>query len=185
MEDNPRMSIDVALFSAVDDVSAAAAERRPGGPLGWPVQVGVRKLGVFRREPIVEAAGPAFDGFAARGYDGAVNMGTLEELLTGTPYDSLATDPRWGGSLADDDAPEGCGALTLTQTLRDALAETDDRTLEAIVRTWASTEELRPPDDGSPTQEDLDDHLTFLKALRNLAVRAKDNGHQLYWYFML
>jgi hypothetical protein len=51
------------------------------------VQVGTRNTGCwFRKEAVFEEAGAAFDGFAARGYDGVVNMGTLEALLTGVPY---------------------------------------------------------------------------------------------------
>jgi len=179
------MGMDVAFFSAPSDAAAAEAERRPGAPLGWPVQVGTRKAGWFRKEAVLEEAGAAFDGFAARGYDGVVNMGTLEELLTGVPYDRLGEDPRWGGEVSDGEAPENCGVLSLTDTLRDALATAPDGLLEEIVGSWAQTEELAPKDGGAPTRDDLDAHLNFLHELRDLAVRAYTNGHHLYWYFQV
>lgn len=177
------MGIDVAFFSALSDAAAAEAERRPGGPLGWPVQVGTRKTGWLRKEAVIEEAGAAFDGFAARGYDGVVNMGKLEELLTGAPYDRLEEDPRWGGEISDDDPPEDCGVLSVTDTLRDALAAAPEGALENIVGAWAQTEELAPQDGEGPTRDDLDRHLAFLHQLRDLAARAHDTGHHLYWYF--
>jgi len=177
------MSIAVAFFSAPDDASASEAERRPGGPLGWPVQIGTRKVGLFRKEPVVEAAAPAYDGFPAHGYDGAVNMGTLEELLTGAPYGSLENDPRWGGRASEDEAPENCGVLTLTDTLRDAFANADDQALESIVKAWARTEELAPFDGSGPSEEDVEQHLKVLMMLRDLGVRAQARGQHLYWYF--
>ncbi|MCA1782952.1 MAG: hypothetical protein ABR500_01265 [Dermatophilaceae bacterium] len=176
------MGIDVA-FSAANDAAAAEAEVRPGGPLGWPVQVGTRKVGWSRKEAVFEEAGAAFDGFATRGYDGVANMGTLEELLTGVPYDGLDQDPRWGGQVSDDEAPENCGVLCLTDTLRDFLAAAPEGALETIVGSWAETEELASHDGAAQTQADLDDHLTFLQMLRDLAARAHDKGHHLYWYF--
>lgn len=185
MRQNPCMGIDVAFFSAANDGEAAQAERRPGGPLGWPVQVGTQKTGWFRKEAVFEEAGAAFDGFAARGYDGIVNMSTLEELLTGVPYDRLEQDPRWGGEVSEDPAPENCGVVSVTDTLRDALAAASEETLETIVSAWAQTEELAPDDGGAPTEADLDQHLTFLKKLRNLAARAHGRGHHLYWYFRM
>ena len=185
MGQNPCMGIDVAFFSAPSDAVAAEAERRPGGPLGWPARVGTRQAGWFRKEVVFEEAGAAFDGFAARGYDGVVNMGTLEELLTGVAYDRLEKDPRWGGEVSDDEPAENCGVLSVTDTLRDALAAAPEGTLEAIVGSWAQTEELAPQDDDAPTRDDLNRHLVFLHQLRDLAVRARDTGHHLYWYFQM
>jgi hypothetical protein len=57
------------LLIAPDDRTAGAAAEPSGGPLGWPTAVGARQLGWFRRELIMEELGPAFDGFALRGYD--------------------------------------------------------------------------------------------------------------------
>jgi hypothetical protein len=73
---------------------------------------------------------------------------------------------------------------SLTDTLRDALTAASEGTLKTIVSAWAQTEELVPGDGGIP-QADLDQHLAFLKKLRNLAARAHGRGHHLYWYFRM
>ena len=143
---------------------------------------GSRKTGIFRKEPIVETLGPAFDGFHARGYDPMVNMGTLEALLRGVEYESLQDDPRWGGSPTDDEPNEDRGVITLTDTLRDALASASDNDLRRAAEAWSDTEELR-----QPGWEDVavEDHVEFLKRLRQLSVAARDRGDHLYCYFEL
>ncbi len=60
----------------------------------------------------------------------------------------------------------------MTDTLRDALAAAPDGALGRIAFSWVEIEELAPHDGGAPTQADLDDHLTFLKMLRDLAASA-------------
>lgn len=177
------MGIDVAFFSAPDDEAAQDAERRPGGPLGWPQVTGHRKTGLFRKEPVLTELGPAYDGFAARGYDPVVHMGTLEELLTGRAFDTIMDDPRAGGSAGDgNDAPESNSVVTITDSLRDALASADDDRLAEVVVPWSRTEELQ-----HPGWEDVGvaDHLAFLRDLRDVAVRARAAGHRLYCYFAL
>lgn len=177
------MGIDVAFFRAPDDQAASEAERRMGGPLGWPVVSGQRRSGWFRKVPIVTELGPAFDGFTARGYDAVVNMGTLEGLLTGRDFEAIMEDPRSGGSLSDNgQAPDGRSVITLTDSLRDALAGADDSRLAEVVQRWSRTEELQQLgwDDVSEAE-----HLEFICALRALALSAKDAGHRLYCYFSL
>lgn len=177
------MGIVVAFFEAPDDEAAAKAECRTGGPLGWPVVSGHRRTGWFRKEPIVTELGPAFHGFTARGYDPVVNMGTLEELLTGRDFKSIMEDPRSGGSPSDDgQTSDGHGVITLTDSLRDALAGADDARLAEVVMPWSRTEELQ-----QPGWEDVSEaeHLEFLCALRALALSAKGAEHRLYCYFSL
>jgi len=138
----------------------------------------------MRREPVIAELGAAFDGFAARGYDPVVNMGTLEELLTGRDHEAVMTDERSGGSPANDEiAPEGHGVITLTDSLRDALAEADDLRLGEVVGPWSRTEELQQPGWRDTTEAE---HLEFLRTLRGLAQRASAaGGHRLYYYFAL
>lgn len=177
------MGMDVAFFRAPDDQAAREAERRLGGPLGWPVVSGHRKTGWCRKEPVVTELGPAFDGFSARGYDPVVTMGTLEEFLTGRDFDSILEDPRSGGGPSDyGQAPDGQGVITLTDSLRDAVAVASDQQLAEVVRPWSQTEELQQPGWEDVTEAE---HLGFLLALRALALRAKDEGHRLYCYYCL
>jgi hypothetical protein len=175
-----RVGIDLAYFSAEDDESAAAAEGRPGGPLGWPTVTGQRKVGLFRKVPIVESPGPAYEGFHTRGYDPAVTLGTLESLLRGIDYDSLEDDPRWGGSPSESEPPEDRAVLTVTDTLRDALAEASDDDLHRVAEPWSRTEELTQVGWQDTTVED---HVEFLRQLRALALSARQRGHRLYCYY--
>ncbi len=175
------MTMDLAYFAAPDDEAALAAERRTGGPLGWPQVTGDRRSGLFRKRPIVTRLGPAFDGFSARGYDPVVTMGTLEELLTGRDFDAVMDDPRSGGSpRQSDEAPEARGVITVTDSLRDALANADDARLAEVVGPWSDTDELQQPGWGDVSQAE---HMEFLRALRDLARRAKHAEQRLYCYF--
>ncbi len=187
------MGIDVVFHSAPDDETAAAAQRAPGGPLGWsrPAPAPSRRWWrrsatvVQQHQPQGEDPWPVCDGFLTRGYDGVVTMGTLEELLTGRPYDDLERDPRWGGPLGHPSPDDDRGGGTLTTTLREARAEADAAQLAYVVDPWAHTEELRPPDGGAVHELDVAAHLEFLHSLRDLARRAKACDHHLYWYFEL
>lgn len=178
------MGIDVAFFAAPDDRAAVEVGGRPGGPLGWPVMTGHRKTGWLRREPVITELGPLLPGVATRGYDPVVTLGTLEELLTGRPYESVMEDPRAGGSpaLGDADAPDDHGVVTITDALRDALAAADDARLAEVVGPWSQTEELQ-----QTGWEDVfeAEHLTFLRSLRDLSATAADAGHRLYAYYAL
>lgn len=176
------VGMDLAYFAAQDDDSADRAESRPGGPLGWPTVTGHRKAGLFRREPVVEALGPAYEGFHVRGYDPVVTLGTLESLLRGIDYDALEHDPRWGRSTNDAGTSEDRAVLTLTDTLRDALADASDDDLRRVAEPWSRTEELRGEGWEDVT---VDEHVRFLRQLRDLAASAHRQDHRLYCYFEL
>ena len=101
--------------------------------------------------------------------DPVVVMGMLEELLTGRLYDDIADDPRCGHDLAIEDDGEVL-VLTVTDGLRDGLAEADD--LVGIAVAWARIEEL----------EGFDPVVLadILQSLQALAVEAAKNGERLY-----
>ena len=42
------MGMDFAYFIARTDADSSEAEMRDGGPLGWPVVRGHKKVGIFR-----------------------------------------------------------------------------------------------------------------------------------------
>ncbi len=174
------MGMDLAYFRAADDLEAAAAEARPGGPLGWPHVTGRRRVGLFRTEPVTAELGPAWPGFVARGYDPIVTLGTLEELLTGRPYEQVAEDPRWGAAPSPEPAGESSGVICVTDTLRDALAAASDDFLVEVAGPWSRTEELQQPGWEEVTAEE---HLAFLHRLRDLAAAAGREGHRLHCYY--
>jgi hypothetical protein len=138
-------------FAAADDEAAASAFDLVGGP----------------------AAG-GFDTVPLKGIDPAVQMGTLEELLTGRPYDAIIEDPRQGADVrtAGEEVAEH-GVITLTDTLAAALADADRRRLAEVAEPWSETEEFW----GDADPDILADALW---ELAGLAGRARDRGHRLY-----
>lgn len=175
------VGVDYAYFAAEDDESAVTASAQPGGPLGWPVVVGTRKVSLFRKESVMESHGPVVEGFGTRGYDPIVSIGRLEALLRGVSYESLTHDPRWGGVPAalDSAIGERAALITLTDSLRDALAEASVERLHEVAGPWSSTEEL-----SQPGWEDVNmgDHVEFLSRLQQLAAVARAKAHRLYCY---
>lgn len=137
-------------FIAPDDAAAAAIIERHG-----PVPAGV---------PAVES----------KGLDPAVNMGTLEAFLTGRDYDEVVELPRHAEAVSD--TSEIPVIVTVTDTLRDALASADDRQITAAAARWAETEELAGSD-----PEGLAD---FIRELAALARQAGDT-QRLYCFWGL
>ena len=71
----------------------------------------------------------------------------------------------------------------MTDDLRNAMATATEEQLEAAVTPWMQTEELQltyGSDEVAPS-----DHLQFLRRLRELALRAVDQGGRLYCYYQL
>ncbi|WP_100498077.1 hypothetical protein [Geodermatophilus chilensis] len=176
------MGVDHTYFAARGDADAAAAGSRPGGPLGGPTVTGTRRIGWFRREPVTVELGPAWPGFTTRGWEPTVLMGTLEELLTVRPYDDVAADPRFACApgTGPDDADDV--VVTLTDTLRDALAAASDERLHEVAASWRRTEELQQPRWEATAVEE---HVGILRRLRDLARRAAADGHRLYCHVEL
>ncbi|MGH3392297.1 MAG: hypothetical protein ACRDOO_25785 [Actinomadura sp.] len=142
-------------FAAPDDAAAASTFDLLGGP----------------------AAG-GFDTVAVKGIDPVVQMGTLEELLTGRSYDEIAEDPRQGADVREGSDETAHGVLTLTGSLAAALADADRQRLAEVAEPWAETEEFW----GDADPEIL---TGVLCELAELARRARDRGHGLYCWWSL
>lgn len=85
-----------------------------------------------------------------------------------------------GRSPSETDPPEDCGVLTVTDTLRDALADASDDDLYRAADPWSRTEELTQVGWQDTT---IEDHVEFLRQLRALALSARRRGHRLYCYY--
>ena len=122
--------------------------------------------------------GPAELGFAtleAKGVDPAVALGQLESILTGRPYGEVTEAERQCQLLTDSDAE--AFVVTVTDTLRDALAQADESGLVQAVTVWAATEEL---DGAEPAVL-----AGFLQQFAALARGAVEQGHHLYCWWSL
>lgn len=120
-------------------------------------------------------AGPAFAADSAlealefTGVDPAVQMGTLEALLTGVPYDQVIRAPRQGDAVAVRNEGEEV-VVTLTESLQAALATADAGRLAEVARDWSQTAEFW----GAADLEWLTERLGALSALARNASRRGD-----------
>ncbi|MFT4084711.1 MAG: hypothetical protein QM638_19200 [Nocardioides sp.] len=180
------MGVLFDYFSAPSDEAAAATIDRVGGPGSQasaapapPVQ---EKRGLFgrkRAEPahvapsfIDDESLPVFDTVSVKGIDPLVQLGTLEELLTGRPYDDVVEDPRSGKDLASRNGGERM-VLTVTDALAAALIAASDEQLGDVALPWSQTEEFWGQGDAAALAQ-------FLRDLAGLARRAETSGYRLY-----
>jgi hypothetical protein len=129
---------------APDDAEAAATVDRPEGPGQAFSGFEKSRRGLFGGRSSKTASTP--DGVphptvADTGIDPVVQGGTLEELLTGRPYEQIEQDPRSGQSLAARDGGDRL-VLTLTDGLIEALAHSTPEQLAAAAVPWSQTEEF-------------------------------------------
>jgi hypothetical protein len=142
------MGILFDYFAAPTDAAAAAVLDQPAGPAG------------------------IYPTVADMGIDPDVQCGTLEELLTGRPYDEIAEDPAWGEPLAVVDGGERL-VQRLTDGLLDALAQADAARLAEVAVPWAETEEFWG-------QGDPEVLTGLLVALSALVRDARGRGESVY-----
>ncbi|WP_033338166.1 hypothetical protein [Catenuloplanes japonicus] len=109
----------------------------------------------------------------ARGVDPVVMLGFLEAVLTGRTYERVRDDPRQGSLVAGGD---GGTVLTVTDTLRDALAARDASALERDGYAWAAARRA----DGPHDVEDDEAAVRFAMVLSELATGAAARGEHLY-----
>ncbi|OAH13182.1 hypothetical protein [Streptomyces jeddahensis] len=119
--------------------------------------------------------GPAAVGLQvldAKGIDPYLLIGAAEALLTGTTFDEVAAQPRFNHLLSAPEA-DSRWIVTLTDQLRDVLAEASTERLAAVAVPWSRTEEFH----GSADPGILAD---FLGRLADIARQARTQGHGLY-----
>lgn len=104
-----------------------------------------------------------------RGFEPLVQLGTLEELLTGRPYEDIVADDR---IIADADGGERL-VMRVSQSLVRALASASSQDLSEVAVPWSQTEEFWGQADPAELAEDLH-HLA------GLATRATAAGHTVY-----
>jgi hypothetical protein len=177
------MGVLYDYFAAPSDEAAAATIDRLGGPGSQKVAAvpdsKPARRGLFSRkghslepEPANDEALPSYDTLSVKGIDPLVQLGTLEECLTGRSYDDVIEDPRSGKSIASADGGERL-VLTITDSLAAALAGASDERLSEVAVPWSQTEEFW----GEADPEEL---AEFLRDFAALARRAEGVGQRLY-----
>jgi hypothetical protein len=176
------MSALTDYFAAGSDRVAATAadhvEARPGLLDLTPQDVAAGKA-LYRVSP-QEAARPRVNSarsgtlvVQSKGVDPALALARLEEILTGRPRDEVSADPRYAALIgpADPDEVDGRVVLSVTDSLRDALASLEAPALPRVARQWALAEFDGTAQDGL---------AQFLTALSDLARRAVGRTERLY-----
>jgi hypothetical protein len=164
------MGVLFDYFSAASDEVAASTIDLVGGP-GAPL-AGSLQPGMANVHQTGASGGAPFDTVDAKGIDPAVQLWTLEALLTSRDYDQIAAGPRAGKALVIRDEGEGV-VVTLTDELQDALAAADDAQLASVAVPWSQTEEFWGQDDPQMLAE-------LLHELAELARRARSRDERLY-----
>lgn len=146
-------------FAASSDEHAATAIEIEGGP-------------ACADETDPPEAEQSFDTVPLEGIEPFVKMTTLEVLLTGRTEEEVTADPRNNDMVAMVDDGEVL-VLTLTDSLRDALAHASDAALAQVAVPWARTGEFN----GQANEESL---AADLRELAGLARRALSSDQHLY-----
>lgn len=154
------MGLLTTYFSAALDADAAKTIDWPGGPeSGGPTRL-------FRRR---EPGHPSVDGY---GIEPVVELGQLEELLTGKSFDAQLADPASRPLVAVRNQGEGL-VIRIGDDFVQALASCDSEQIAGVVDAWAAIEEFH----GRREPDALHERAV---ALSELARSARARGHHLY-----
>ena len=118
-----------------------------------------------------------FDVLDVKGIEPAVQLAMLEALLRGVDYEQVAASPRQC-MLLSNPTEQSRWVVTLTDTLRDALADASPSQLAGTAVPWSVTEEFFG-------QGDADLLGDFLTRFAELALTARNRGDHLYCWVSL
>lgn len=169
------MGVLYDYFIASDDVEAAGTldlDGGPGQPMSLPPSLAQQLRDRGREARPFEDSARAQRRAVCTGIDPVVQGGTLEELLTGRPFEQIQQDPRWAVSVACTD-DGGRMVLALTDGLIDGLAGASHEQLAAAAVPWSRTEEFWGAGDPDALVPLLDD-------LSSLARDARAQGRSVY-----
>jgi len=118
-----------------------------------------------------------FEVIDVKGIDPAVQLGTLEALLRGIAYAEVTAQPRHSMLISNPGA-ESRWVVTLTDTLRDALADATAEQLVQVAVPWSHTEEFSG-------RGDADLLADLLGRFADLARNARARHDRLYCWMSL
>lgn len=175
-----RMGLLCDYFVAPSDDAAAATIDRAGGPgRPAPPQPAPRR-GLFRRqaEPVSAPADqPIYATLNGGGIEPVVQLGKLEELLTGRTFLEVLETSRVNKPLAMRDGGE-VQVFKLSGALTNALAGASADDLARVAEPWAQIEEFGGWADAAVLAD-------FLGRLAELARQSREQREGLYCWFSL
>ena len=157
-------------MSAILDYFAAASDQHAAAALDGLVDLDPDTIDANEvRRPRIQMAASGTPVLQLKGVEPVVALGRLEAALTARPYEEVASGARHGSLVAMSDDGDLL-VLTVTDELRDALAELDAAAVAAAARVWAIDEEGEPSEESVPV----------LSAFVELSAGAVNRGERLY-----
>lgn len=173
-----RLVVDLPSTMATPDGSGTARSRRFCHDQAVPIVDYFTSSDDKTAERAIDE-GPEALGFPtlpANGIDPSIAVGELESLLTGVPVGDVNAMDRHCRRVRQDDEPPF--VVTVTDSLRDALAGATDDVLRQVASQWAATDQLA----GDVSAADA---LDFLTRFAVLARGAIHRGDRLYCWWAL
>lgn len=167
------MGVLFDYFAAPTPDAAATTIDWMGGPSKPPAADSKARRSLFGRransaEPVAPAA---YRTVQDAGVDPVVQAGTLEEILTGRPFEEIL-DSHEAASIAERDGGQRL-VSKVSDSLVDALAAATPESLAAAAEPWSQTEEFWGAGDPGALAE-------LLIELANLARYARGQGDSVY-----
>lgn len=163
-------------MSAILDYFTAASDHHAAAALDGLVDLDPDTIGDMPglsphapARPRIRLAASGTPVLQLKGVEPIVALGRLEAALTARPYDEVASGARHGSLVAMSDDGDLL-VLTVTDELRDALAELDAAAVAAAARVWAIDEEGEPSEESVPV----------LSAFAELSAGAVHRGERVY-----
>lgn len=157
-------------MSAILDYFTAPSDRHAAAALDDLVDLDPDTIDANEvRRPRIQMAASGTPVLQLKGVEPIVALGRLEAALTARPYEEVASGARHGSLVAMSDDGDLL-VLTVTDELRDALAELDAAAVAAAARVWAIDEEGEPSEESVPV----------LSAFVELSAGAVNRGEHIY-----
>lgn len=157
-------------MSAILDYFTAPSDRHAAAALDGLVDLDPDTIDANEApRPRIQMAASGTPVLQVKGVEPVVALGRLEAALTARPYEDVASGARFGSLVAMSDDGDSL-VLTVTDELRDALAELDADGVAAAARVWAIDEEGEPSEESVPV----------LSAFVELSAGAVHRGERVY-----
>lgn len=113
------------------------------------------------------------------GVDPAVQLGTLEAILTGRAFEQVSSRPRHAARIAPDGGSDaGQWVVTVSDEFVELMAGASDDQFAAAAPLWAETEEFW----GAADPMELE---RTMRLLRDIAQKAREQRGHLYCWMSL
>jgi hypothetical protein len=153
-----------------------------GAPPAPPSKAQGRFFGFGRKQPEpapVEEPRVSLPTVQSKGLTG-IEVGTLDEFLTGTPYEELDAGGLNDPVRENDARGEGPWVFRVRREMRDALVSLAAERKPEVVQQWAATEELQ-----LSQRDDIEALSDLVSELQGLAKSAAASDRDLYLWVSL